>query len=165
MQGRQSFLTFLTIVTRWSRFTSNFYVLIGQNLAGEFMRKIYAASWNLFTDSWSCPSFVSSCDVFSCLFLLDVQRERQLLSRFFCNSFMVCFLRFSWVEKCTVCQSLLTCVNCQGIVASLDGLREQHLDWWTWVYYCLWRFLFSGFLRSSVVYAASLCTRQWSYLQ
>ena len=30
----------------WSRCTSNFY---GQNLTGEFMRKIYAASWNLFT--------------------------------------------------------------------------------------------------------------------
>ena len=42
-------LTFLTKVTRWSRSTSNFYPLIGQNLTGEFMRKIYAASWNLFT--------------------------------------------------------------------------------------------------------------------
>ena len=45
MQGKQSLLTFLT-VTRWSRSTSNFYVLIGQNLTGEFMRKIYAASGN-----------------------------------------------------------------------------------------------------------------------
>ena len=43
MQGRQSLLTFLT-VTRWSRSTSNFYVLICQNLTGEFMRKIYVAS-------------------------------------------------------------------------------------------------------------------------
>ena len=39
----------LTMVTLWSRSTSNFYVLIGQNLTGEFMRKIYAASWKLFT--------------------------------------------------------------------------------------------------------------------
>ena len=37
------------MVTRWSRSTSNFYALIGQNLTGEFMPKIYAASWNLFT--------------------------------------------------------------------------------------------------------------------
>ena len=29
--------------------TSNFYALIGQNLTGEFMRKIRTASWNLFT--------------------------------------------------------------------------------------------------------------------
>ena len=67
--------SFLTIVTRWSRSTFNCYALIGQNLTGEFMRKIYAASWNLFTDSWSCQSFVSSCDFFNCFFLLDVQNE------------------------------------------------------------------------------------------
>ena len=41
--------TFLTIVTRWSRSTSIFYSLIGQNLTGEFMKKIYTASCNLFT--------------------------------------------------------------------------------------------------------------------
>ena len=57
MQGRQSLLTFLT-VTHWSRSTSNSYVLIGQNLTGEFMPKIYAASGNLLTDSWSWQSFV-----------------------------------------------------------------------------------------------------------
>ena len=45
MRGRPS----LTMVTRWSRFTSNVYALIGQNLTGEFMRKIYVASWKLFT--------------------------------------------------------------------------------------------------------------------
>ena len=45
----QLLLTFLTMVMRWSRSTSNFYALIGQNLTGEFMRKIYAASWILFT--------------------------------------------------------------------------------------------------------------------
>ena len=39
----------LNMVTRWSRSTSNFYALIGQNLTGEFMRKIYAASWKMFT--------------------------------------------------------------------------------------------------------------------
>ena len=35
---------FETIETRWSSSTSNFYALIGQNLTGEFMQKIYAAS-------------------------------------------------------------------------------------------------------------------------
>ena len=48
-QGRQLLLTFLAMFTRWSRSTSNFCALIGQNLTGEFMGKIYAASWNLFT--------------------------------------------------------------------------------------------------------------------
>ena len=37
------------MVTRWSRSTSKFYTLIGQNLTGEFMRKIYALSLKLFT--------------------------------------------------------------------------------------------------------------------
>ena len=37
------------MVRRWSRSVSNFYALIGQNVTGEFMRKIYAASCNLFS--------------------------------------------------------------------------------------------------------------------
>ena len=41
--------TFLTIVTYWSRSTSNFYALIDQNLTGEFVQKIDTAFWNLFT--------------------------------------------------------------------------------------------------------------------
>ena len=82
--GRQSLLTFLTIVTRWSRSSSNFYALIGQNLKGEFMRQIYAASGNLLTDSWDWQGFVPSCDVFNCLFLLDVPNETELLTRLFC---------------------------------------------------------------------------------
>ena len=39
----------LTKVTCWSRSTSNFYALIGQNSTGEFMPIIYEVSWNLFT--------------------------------------------------------------------------------------------------------------------
>ena len=63
-------------------------------LTGEFMRKIYAASGNLLTDSWSLQSFVSSCDVLNWLFLLGVQNEIQLLSRLFCNSWLVCLWCF-----------------------------------------------------------------------
>ena len=58
------------------------------------MRKIFAACGNLLTDSWSWESFVSSCDVINCLFPLGVQNEIQLLSRLFCNSWLVCLLRF-----------------------------------------------------------------------
>ena len=96
--GKAIAFDFLTIVMRWPRSTSNFYALIGQNLTGEFMRKIYAASGNVFTHSWSWQSFGSSCDVFNCLFLLDVQNEIQLLSRFFCNSWLDCLLRF-WLRN------------------------------------------------------------------
>ena len=48
-QGRQLLLTLLTMITRWSRSSSNVYAAIVQNLTGEFMRKIYAASRILFT--------------------------------------------------------------------------------------------------------------------
>ena len=94
-QGRQLLLTFLTMVMRWSRSTLSFYALIGQNLTGEFMRKIYAASC---FDSWSWQSFVSTIDVFNCLFPLDVQNEIQLLSGVFCYSWLVCLLGF-WLRN------------------------------------------------------------------
>ena len=48
-QGRQLLLTLHSMITRWSRSLANFNALIGQNLTGEFMRKIYAASWILFS--------------------------------------------------------------------------------------------------------------------
>ena len=73
LQTEKLFLTFLTMVTRRSRSTSN--VLIGQKLTGEFMRKIYAASWNLFIDSWNWRSFVyKRCEAFNCLFLLELTK-------------------------------------------------------------------------------------------
>ena len=55
-QGRQMLFTFLTIVRRWSRsrFTSNFYAMIGKNLTDEFMEKIYAAYCDLFTLTEFC---------------------------------------------------------------------------------------------------------------
>ena len=56
-QGRQILFSLLTIVTRWLRSTSNCYAMIGQNLTGEFMRKIYAAFCNLFTDQLKLTEF------------------------------------------------------------------------------------------------------------
>ena len=49
MQGGKSLLTFPTMVMRWSSSSSHFYSLIGQNVTGEFMQKMYAASGNLLT--------------------------------------------------------------------------------------------------------------------
>ena len=51
----------------------------------SILRLVYFAS-----RSWK--SFVSTCDVFNCLFPLDVQNEIQLLSRVFCYSWLVCLL-------------------------------------------------------------------------
>ena len=50
----------------------------------------------VYFNSWSWQSFVSTCDVFNCLFPLDVQNEIQLLSRVFCYSWLVCLLGFGW---------------------------------------------------------------------
>ena len=181
MQGRQSLLTFPT-VTRWSRSTSNCYVLIGQNLAGEFMRKIYAASGNLLTDSWSWQSFVSSCDVLNCLFLLGVQNEIQLLSRLFCNSWLVCLLCFLLTNAPLVkvigwksdfgwhrFQNWAYSLALAWGVRELKSLRRFWNIWWlseaasrlvSLSNYCLCCVFFFGFLKSSV--RPKFIHEQWS---
>ena len=58
------------MVTRWSRSTSNFYTLIGQNLTGEFMRKNYAASWKLFTLTAEADRVLSHLVMFLTVFFL-----------------------------------------------------------------------------------------------
>ena len=45
----------------------------------------------VYFDSWSWQSFVSTYDVFNCLFPLDAQNEIQLLSGVFCYSWLVGF--------------------------------------------------------------------------
>ena len=59
---------------------------------GEIMQHLETCwLWQL---GWQ--SFVSPCDVFNCLFPLDVQNEIQLLSRIFCYSCLV----YYWVFGC-----------------------------------------------------------------
>ena len=57
-----------------------------------------------FTHNWSWQGFVSSCDVFTCLFPLDVHCKIQLLSRFFCLFMSGLFIGFL-VEEYAACQS------------------------------------------------------------
>ena len=52
----------------------------------------------VYFDSWSWQSFVSTCDVFNCLFPLD---ELQLSSVFCYSGLFIAFL----VEKCVSCQN------------------------------------------------------------
>ena len=49
-------------------------------IKGEFMRKIYAASWILFTLTAKADRIVSKCDVLNCFFPLGVQNEIQLIT-------------------------------------------------------------------------------------
>ena len=75
------------------------------NLIGEFMRKNYAASLKVvYFDSWSWQSFVSTCDVFNCLFPLDVQNE---IYSCYQESSVIhgWFVYWVLVEKCVACQN------------------------------------------------------------
>ena len=62
---------------------------------GKFMQHLESCLlWQL-----KLTEFESTCDVFNCLFPLDVQNEIQLLSRVFCNSWLlVCLLNF-WLRN------------------------------------------------------------------
>ena len=95
----QLLLTFLTKVTRWSRSTSKFLC----SDWSKFDRWVHAENLCsilklVYFDSWGWQSFVSTCDVFNCLFPVKVQNEIQLLSRVFCYSWLVCLLGF-WLRN------------------------------------------------------------------
>ena len=86
---------------------------------------------------------MSTCDVFNCLFPLDVQNEIKLLSGVFCYSWLVCLLCF-WLRNTSlgkvenpisdgiVFVFTLTrkrVANSEAIQALLDTFQELHLEW------------------------------------
>ena len=94
-QGRQLLLTFLTMVTRWSRSTSIFFCSDWSKFdrwahAGNLCSILKLA----YFDSWSWQSFVSTCDVLN---WLDVQKSLLL----FMASLFIGFL----FEKYVACRS------------------------------------------------------------
>ena len=104
LQTGKLLLTFLTMVTRWSRSTSNFYVLIGQKLTGEFMRKIYAASWNLITivNQWSVLAillFAKNADNENKKCLKKSKKSRLCPGPFLCLVFLAECTRLTAVKK------------------------------------------------------------------
>ena len=84
---------------------------------------------------------MSTCDVFNCLFPLDVQNEIQLLSSYL---WLVCLLVY-WLRDvslvkvrdlisdgivfCLTCCVLKRVQNSQAILALLDSFQELRLDW------------------------------------
>ena len=92
--------------TRWSRCTSNFYALFGQNFTGELMRKIYAASRILFTLTAEADRVLCQLVMFLTVFLhWDVQNEIQLLYIRSLLLFMASLFIGFLVEKYVTCQS------------------------------------------------------------
>ena len=91
----QLLLTFLTMVTLYVQFLCSDWSKFDRWVHAENSCSILKL---VYFDSWSWQSFVSTCDVFNCLFPLDVQNEIQLLSRVFCYSWLVCLLGF-WLRN------------------------------------------------------------------
>ena len=87
---------------------------------------------------------MSTCDVFNCLFPLDVQNEIQLLSGVLCYSWLVCLLGF-WLRNASLVKveirfrmasfSFSPCLmrkriaKSEAILAFLDTFQELHLEW------------------------------------
>ena len=168
-QGRQFLLTLITMVMHWSRSTSNFYALI----LSKFDRWAHAENLcsilNLvYFDSRSRQSFVSTCDVFNCLFPLDAQNEMQLLSGVFCYSWLVGF----WLRNYYItCQSRKSDFGWHPFRFSPCLMRkgwkvwsDTGLPWYlsgaasrmvSLSNYCVWcLFFISNLMKSSAVYAA-----------
>ena len=80
----------------------------------------------VYFDSWSWQSFVSTCDAFNCLFLLDVQNEIQLLSIVFCYSWLVCLLGF-WLRNTSLVKVGNLISDGIVLVFYLDAWRERGL--------------------------------------
>ena len=129
----------------------------------------------VYFDSWSWQSFVSTCDVFNCLFRLDVQNEIQLLSRVFCYSWMVfVYWIFGWEMRRLSKSEIQFRMASFSFFTFLDeGWKVSSYSGHTWLFsgaafdfsrtvslsnYCICLFFISNFMKSSAVYEASLCT-------
>ena len=139
-EGRQLLLTFLAMFTRWSRSTSNFYALIGQNLTGEFMRKIYAASWILFTLTAEADRVLYQLVMFLTFFFHRMYKMKFSCYRslmLFIASLFIGFLveskseiRFRMASfSFSSCLMRKTVAKSEAILALLDTFQELHLEW------------------------------------
>ena len=93
---------FLTMITLWSNSTSNFYALIGQNLIGEFMPKIYAASWKLFTLTAEADRVLCQLVMFLSVFFHWMYKMKySCYEESSCYSWLVCLLGF-WLRSASL---------------------------------------------------------------
>ena len=146
-QGRQLLLALVTMVTRWSCSTSNFYAQIGQNLTGGFMRKIYAASWNLFTVAAKADRVLCQLVMFSTVFFYWMYEMKfSCYQDSSCYSWLVCLLGF-WLRNTSHVKvgnpisvgidsfSFFTLLGpcliekSEAILAILESFQELDLEW------------------------------------
>ena len=131
----------------------------------------YFYIWNFFQSLLQRVLFstFSTCDFFSCLFLLNVQNEIQMLSRVFCYSWLVCLSGF-WLRNTSlvkvgnpISDGIVFVFHLAWCVRGLKSLKR----FWPYLIvfrasrmvslsnYCIWcLFFISNLMKSSVVYAA-----------
>ena len=105
----------------WSRSTSNFYALIGQNLTGEFVRKIYAASWNLFTLTAEADGVLCQLVMFLTAFFYWMYKKWNSAAIKSLLLFVASLFNGFLVEKYVACQS-----------------RKSDLGWHRFRFYLVW---------------------------
>ena len=143
---REVLLTFLTMVTRWSRSTTNFYALIGQNLTVELMQKIYAASWNLFSVTFEAGRVLCQLVTFLTAFFYWMYKKWNSAASKSVLLFVGSLFNGFLVEKYVACQNQKSdlgwhrfrfspCLIRKGvekseaILALLDSFQELHFEW------------------------------------
>ena len=116
------------------------------------------------------------CEALNCVFPVDAQNEIELLARFLSYSWLVCLL-FFWLRNAPLVKVIGNPISDESLLLTSPSLmliikrvqKSRKRFWWpsgaaSWLV-SLSYFFFSGFLKSSVVSAPSLCTRQWSDLK
>ena len=93
--------------------------MIGQHLTGEFMRKIYAATGTLFTDSWSWQSLVSSCDFLTAFFHWMYIAKYSCFQDSSVYSCLVCLLGF-WLRNTPLVKVIGNPISDGIVFTSLD---------------------------------------------
>ena len=155
------------LVTLYVQFLCSYWSKFDRWVHAENLCSIFKL---VYFDSWSWQSFVSTCDVFNCLFPLDVQNEIQLLSRVFCYSWLVCLLNF-WLRNAPLVKVGNPISDDIVFVFHLAGCglkspsSDSGLTWWlsgaasrmvSLSNYCIWcLFFIPNLTKSSVVYAVS----------
>ena len=136
----------LQAVTRWPRCTFNFYALIGQNLTGKLTRKIYAASWILFTLTAEADRVLCQLVMFLTVISTGCTKRNSAAIRsvlFFMASFLLGFwLRnqspvklsrksdFRWHGfRPSPCLMRKKVEKSEAILALLYSFQELHLEW------------------------------------
>ena len=143
------------MVTRWSHSTSNFCALIGQNLTGEFMGKIYAASWNLFTLTAKAYRVLCQRVIFLTVLFIGFWLRNASLVKVgnpISDDIVFVFHR-SWCVRGLKSLERFW----PYLIALRSSIRNGKPEY---LLYLMFVFSLSNFMKSSVVYAAyaSICT-------